>query len=144
MFFLLLLLLAWLLLNELAPLALLYGAKREHPMPWALIRRARFYSSEKLTGGIACSCVVGPYFIIMAHPRVYTERMDLVLAHEIGHCVLGHLRWRWLAQVTGAALLPWVQRRVAKFEGEANDWAFALMRRRENERTQHGSQILVP
>ena len=126
---LLFLLLMWLAVNELAPLALLRGARRKHPMPWCLLGRVLFYSSEKLTGGIACSCVVGPFYLVIAHPRVYAERMDLVLAHEVGHIKLGHLRWRWLAQVTGAALIPWVQRRVARFEGEANDFAFDLMRR---------------
>lgn len=124
-------LLFWLLLNELAPLALLRGAKRERPMPWCLLRRVRFYSSERLTGGIACSCRVGPIFLVVAHPRVYAERRrrDWVLAHEVGHIRLGHLYWRWLAQVSGAALLPAVRNRVASFEGEANDFATALMRR---------------
>ena len=127
---------AWLVFNWLAPLAILLYCK---PLglgriPGEILYRANAhrvsYYTARLDGGYAFSVWMGwrhavvldEAFMRHAPPVV----IRFVLAHELGHCALGHLRWRWACAVTGAILLPWVRRWLAHAEGEADAWAESL------------------
>ena len=77
-------------------------------------------------------------FSVIAWPRtvVVFDRASLsrqpawalrfLMAHELGHCALGHLAERWWYTVTGLALLPAVQRRLQRMEREADRYAERL------------------
>ena len=125
------LLAVWLVFNWLAPLAALRGAVRLSlgRIPGEIVQRAgaervEFYQAV-LDRGYAFSIWSWPHqfvvldrgFALHAHPA----QVRFVLAHELGHCALGHLRRRWLAAVTGAALCAPFRRRLVRGEEEAAD-----------------------
>lgn len=127
---------AWLVFNWLAPLSLTFfglplstGRLPGEILYMANAHRVRYYTA-KLRGGYAFSTWLGfshavflsEDFMRSAPPAV----VRFVLAHELGHCALGHLRWRWLCVVSGAILLPAVRRWLRRQEEDADAWAEAL------------------
>lgn len=126
----------WLLLNWLAPLTLLIDAKKMSlgRLPKELVdlsheQKITFYTG-KLTRGLGFSTSTWPrVFVVfdaefMRHCTPSLTRF--VIAHEIGHCVLGHLRERYLLTVSGFALLPAGKARLLAMENEADDYATKL------------------
>lgn len=127
----------WLGFNWLAPLATVSGAQKmsEGRIPAGLLRLARdyrvtFYTSE-LYRGPGFSAWVWPRHIIVldaAFLRTLTpEHSRFVIAHELGHVALGHLKIRWLCVVTGLIMLPGIKRRLdIDHESEADTVAERL------------------
>ena len=127
------LLACWLALNWLSPLATLAAADplSGGRVPAELLERARalrarFYVAN-LTRGPGFSAWVWPRYIIVLDrtflSRLTPEHVRFVMAHELGHVALGHLRWRCLAMTSGAALLPLVRRRLEAHEAAADAYA---------------------
>lgn len=130
----LLAIIAWLLLNWLAPRATIATAERMSParIPAELNVLAKelgveFYIAN-LARGYGFSAWSWPRTIVVfdrAFLRQCTpEFVRFVIAHEIGHCALDHLRKRWAYTVTLAVLLPLFRQRLRAFEDEADDYAF--------------------
>lgn len=130
------LLLLWLGFNWLAPFTLLIRAE---PMSAGRVASdlaiharaagARLYTARlEHPGG----------FSVLAWPLrlVIFDRDSLALtpawawrfliAHELGHCALGHLQARWLLTVTGLCLLPAGRRWLVEMEHEADAYAERL------------------
>lgn len=127
----LLLVLLWVAFNWAAPLTVLQEAQRVGlgRLPAEVIQRANavhvyFYYAE-LSRGTALSLwswpwqavVLNKQFMLTAHPA----QVRFVLAHELGHCALGHLRKRWLAAVCGIALLEAPRRWLTCGDEDAAD-----------------------
>lgn len=130
----------WLIFNFLAPLSLIRTAT---PMgigriPADILYRAnahkvRYYVDDLRAlnaNGFAFSTwlvfrhavVLDRNFLLHAPPEV----IRFVLAHELGHCALGHLRQRYFLTVTGLILFPAIRRWLATKEHEADAWAEKL------------------
>lgn len=89
----------------------------------------RFYTAELNDAG---------GFSVLAWPRMFVvfDRESLaqtpawalrfLVAHELGHCALGHLQARWLLTVSGLVLLPAAQRWLGEMEREADAYAERL------------------
>lgn len=124
----------WLAFNWAAPFATLVGATRISPgrLPAALLtsadaRRVRFYVADLPRGkrvGLGFSIWAPPFSVVVFDRRFFAHAsapmIRFVVAHELAHFSLGHHRLRWLAAVTGLALLPSVRRRLARTEDEAD------------------------
>lgn len=126
-------LVAWLLLNWLSPRATVLAAERMSParIPAELNAIAEelgveFYISN-LARGYGFSAWTWPRTIVVFDREFLRQCtpsfVRFVIGHELGHCVLGHLRRRWLYTVTLAVLLPAYRRRLEVFEDEADDYA---------------------
>lgn len=113
------LLIAWLLINEVSPLATVFFCKPLDPKLWVpLVARTkvtgiRFYQGHLLFGP-ACSMTCFHLQLVFLHTKVSTwftpTEIDAILAHEIGHQKLHHLRKRWLIIVTGLVMIPFFKR----------------------------------
>lgn len=127
---------AWLVFNWLAPLSLLafaepmsVGRLPKDILEKANAYRVRFYIG-KLPRSAALSSWLGWKHVVvmgrdfMAHAS--PAQVRFVLAHELGHCALGHLKRRWFCTVTGLALVPAVGRYLRAKEEEADAWAEEL------------------
>ena len=124
------LLAAWLLFNFLAPLSLLAFAQ---PMSLGRIpadileaakaHKVRFFDAH-LARGLAFSTWLGTSHAVVLNrsllERAYPAQIRFILAHELAHCQLGHLRLRWLLTVSGAILVPAVARWFRGKEEEAD------------------------
>lgn len=134
----------WLLFNWLAPLSVLAFAE---PLPLGRIpddilrkaqaHRVRYYVSDLVQAskepnmkGLAFSTWLGwKHAVVLDRSFLrgaYPSQIRFVLAHELGHCALGHLKKRWLATVTGLCLLPAVRAHLEHNEEEADAWAEKL------------------
>jgi Zn-dependent protease with chaperone function len=126
----------WVLFNFVAPFAVLKDAKRMTVanLPGEILYRAnaskvRYYRA-KLYGGAAFTVWSWPYkyivmsddFLKMAHPTA----IRFVLAHELGHVVLGHTFKKWLAIVLLIGLIPPVHRWIMRDEDRADEYAEQL------------------
>lgn len=85
-----------------------------------------FYTAQDLKG-YAFSCRLGFKRAVVVDETFYcfaqSQVVAFVMAHEIAHHVLGHVRFRWLCQFTFAYLIPAVRRALERTEDEANEWA---------------------
>ena len=129
-------LILWLIFNWLAPLSLLAFAERLSigRIPRNILDKANAYHVHYYVAklvrpgafttwlGWKHAVVIDRDFLQRAHP----SQIRFVLAHELGHCALGHMKVRWLCTVTGFALLPPVQRFLRRKEEEADDFAEKL------------------
>ena len=130
------LLILWLLFNWLAPLSLLATATRMSlgRIPKDILDRANAYHVHyyvaKLNGSAALSTWLGwKHAVVLDRDFLHHAspgRVRFVLAHELGHCALGHLKRRWLCTVTGLALLPVVSAYLRRKEEEADAYAETL------------------
>ena len=127
---------AWLVFNWLAPLATLTKAERMSGgrIPQGMLDagrrlRADFYLS-RLARGPGFSAWVWPRHIIVLDRAflgaLTPEHIRFVMAHELGHVALGHLRTRWLFVVSGLILLPAARRRLLAHEEEADEYAVRM------------------
>lgn len=91
--------------------------------------RVRYYRA-KLDRGFAFTVWSWPYRIVVINDDFLAlSRPDIirfVLAHELGHIVLGHSFARWISVVTGMALFPSVRRWLGRNEGDADEYAEQL------------------
>ncbi len=127
---------AWLIFNWLAPLSLLSYCQRisigripKNILDAADAHHVRFYVG-KLERSAAFSTWLGwRHAVVLDRDFMHSAPSDVVrfvLAHELGHCVLGHLRLRWLLTVTALAMLPSMRRYLDQKEGDADAYAEAL------------------
>lgn len=120
----------WLLFNCLAPLSLLAFAE---PMslgriPADILKAADAhkvkYFSANLVRGFAFTTWLGTSHAVVLSKRLleqgYPTQIRFILAHELAHCILGHLRLRWLLTVTGLCLVPPVAKWFRTKEEEAD------------------------
>jgi len=124
------LLFLWLMLNLLAPYAVLARSQRISigRLPAELLtlpvyRGVRFYMAE-LRGGYGFSVWAPPLNLVVFDKGFFAhaspQLIRYVIAHELSHFSLGHHRWRWFAIVSGAVLLPPVRKWLRKMEEEAD------------------------
>jgi Zn-dependent protease with chaperone function len=130
------LLLGWLLFNWLATYSLLLKAERMSVgrIPRDILDKAnayhvQYYVSDLIRRGALTTWLGWKYAVII--DRMYMRnatpaQFRFVLAHELGHCALGHMRARWLCTVSGLALIPAVQRYLKRKEDEADAFAEKL------------------
>lgn len=125
---------AWLLFNLVAPVALLRDAKRigrgrlpAELLAWVDARGVRFYTAPLVANKNhywGLSLWAPPFSVVIFDQDLFAQAspyvVRYVIAHELAHFSLGHHRWRWLAMVSGAALLPVVRRTLQRFEHEAD------------------------
>lgn len=126
----------WLVFNWLAPLSLLVFAERMSigRLPKNILDKARahhvhYYVSKLVQPGAFTTWLGWKYAVVIDRDflqRAYPSQIRFVLAHELGHCALGHMKLRWLCTVTGLCLLPPVQRFLARKEEEADEFAEKL------------------
>lgn len=80
--------------------------------------------------GVAYTAWLGNMHIVVIDQtflkRAQPAQIRFVLAHELAHCALGHVRQRWLAVVSGLVLLPFVRRKLKDLEDEADTYAETL------------------
>ena len=128
----------WLAFNWLAPLATIRDDRAERMssgrVPAGIFDagralRADFYLSN-LVRGPGFSAWVWPRHIVVLDraflSHLTPEHIRFVMAHELGHVALGHLKTRWLFVVSGAILLPAARRRLRTHEEEADEYATRL------------------
>lgn len=126
----------WLLFNWLAPFALLSRAERmsKGRLPSDLSSMARdlnvrIYTSKLYTSG-GFSVMAWPYKLVMfdreSLSRTPAWALRFLIAHELGHCALGHLHRRWWLTVTGITLLPTAQRYLQQMEKDADAFAAGI------------------
>lgn len=133
------LLVLWGLFNWLAPLAMLHFAERLSigRVPGDILVRGkahhvRFYVSGALgSRGCACSVWSGPFHAVIVSraflQAASADQIRFTLAHELGHCAMGHLRLRWLLVTTGLILLPFGRRMLERTESAADAYAESLV-----------------
>jgi len=127
---------AWIFFNWLAPWTLLAGAQ---PMSAGRIAPEIAAHARGLGVRLYVARLAAPGgFSVLAWPRqlVFFDHGSLartpawalrfLIAHELGHCALGHIRVRWLMTVTGLCLLPGARRRLRAMEREADAYAERL------------------
>ncbi len=123
----------WVLFNWAAPFAVLVGAERigrgrlpADLLTWGRDREVRFYVAQ-LSNGYGFSVWAPPWSVVVFDKDFFAQAspplVRFVIAHELAHFSLGHHRRRWFAVVSGAVLMPAVQRRLARMEGAADSWA---------------------
>ena len=123
----------WLVFNWAAPFAVLAQAERigrgrlpGELLTWSRDQKVRFYTA-RLSGGYGFSVWAPPWSVVVFDKDFFAQAspplVRFVVAHELAHFSLGHHRARWLAVVSGAALVPAVQRWLVRMEGEADAWA---------------------
>lgn len=127
---------AWLLFNWLATLSLLalaeplsIGRIPKDILDKANAYHVKYYTANLIQRGAITTWLGWRYAVII--DKLYIRnavpaQFRFVLAHELGHCALGHMRARWLATVTGLALLPAVDRYLKRKEDEADAFAEEL------------------
>lgn len=132
-----LLLLLWIALNMFSPLSIVTRAK---PMsigriPADILMRATtenvaYYTDDLLPRGWAYTVWLGNQYAVVIDQtflkRAQPSQVRFVLAHELGHCALGHIRLRWLAVVSGLVLVPWVRTKLKDLETQADGYAEQL------------------
>ena len=135
--FILVLAVAWVAFNLLASYAPLLLAERISPgrLPAELLARGEartmgFYVGKNRMS-YAFSCWVPPDRTIVVFDEAFFRRatpelLRFVIAHELGHAASNHHVWRWFAIVSGAAFFPFVRRRLARHEDEADAYATKL------------------
>lgn len=126
----------WIVFNWLAPFALL---PRSEPMSIgrispevaarAKVLGVRLYTARlEKPGGF--SVIAWPLTLVVFDKDSLSATPPwawrFLVAHELGHCALGHLRTRWLFTVTGLVLLPAARRRLLAMEREADAYAEQL------------------
>ena len=126
----------WVGFNFLAPLAFLAETQPLSPgrLCLATLTAARAghvtFRVGAVRRGYAFSTWIAPRYAVVIDRdflRVASPaQVRFVLAHELGHCVLGHLRFRWAAVLTGLVMVPAVRARFAQHETEANVYAMKL------------------
>lgn len=124
---------AWAVFNYFVPLTVLSFAQRMSigRIPADILRRANVHRVEyyvaNLARGYAFSIWLGWRHAVVLDKNFLRlgapAQIRFVLAHELGHCALGHLKLRWLAVVTGAMLLPCVRRWLKRLEDQADEFA---------------------
>ena len=132
----LVLIVAWLLFNWLAPLSLLANATRMSigRVPKDILDRANAYHVHyyvaKLNGPLALSTWLGwKYAVVLDRNFLQNARADqvrFVLAHELGHCALHHLQLRWLCTVLVLSWIPTVNAYLRRKEEDADAFAEEL------------------
>ena len=126
----------WVLANLAASYAPLALSERISPgrLPVELLargeaRRVRFYVGETVAS-YAFSAWAPPWTVVIFNRRFFAratpELLRFVVAHELGHAAAGHHILRWVAVVSGAALLPAVRRALARQEDSADAYATRL------------------
>ena len=126
----------WLLFNWAAPLASLYKAERlglgrlpADLLQWPPAKRIRFYLGD-LRHSYGFSVWMWPYTVVVFDRKFFSaasgDLIRFVVAHELGHARGKDHVQRWLAVVTGVALLPVMRRRFVKQELAADRYAIAL------------------
>jgi Zn-dependent protease with chaperone function len=129
-------LLLWFAFNLLAPWAVLAYSE---PMSMGRVPQRIAGVAREMDVRLYTSALDSPGgFSVLAWPRTIVvfdrdslarqpaDALRFLMAHELGHCALGHLVERWWYTVTGLALLPVVQRRLLSMEREADRYAEAL------------------
>lgn len=130
------LLAAWLLFNWLAPFSLLLNAERLSVgrIPRDILDKAdayhvQYYTANLLRRGAITTWLGWKYAVIIDKTYMRNAapaQFRYVMAHELGHCALGHTRSRWLATVTGACLIPPIKAFLQCKEDEADAFAEQL------------------
>ena len=126
----------WLAFNWLAPFAVLASAERmsagrvsETLAAEAARIGVRLYTA-KLDRAGGYSVLAWPMKLVVfdreSLARTPAWAWRFLIAHELGHCALGHLRERWLLTVSGLVLLPAARRRLQEMEREADAYAERL------------------
>lgn len=129
--------LLWVLFNWLAPLVIKFTATRMHigNVPPELLVKAsmnkvQFYRA-KLVQGYAFTVWCWPIRIVVIDEdflkRAPADMVRFVLAHELGHILLGHTFRRWFSVVTGLWLFKGVRDYLAKQEESADKFAEELV-----------------
>ncbi len=126
----------WVTFNWLAPWTLLVRAE---PMSLGRVSQdvaaraaqlgVRLYTQRLLRPG-GFSVLAWPQRIVVFDSASLAltpaPALRFLIAHELGHCALGHVGERWLLVVSGAILLPVARRRLVAMEREADAYAEAL------------------
>ena len=126
----------WVLFNLLAGYAPLLLAERISPgrLPAELLARGealrvRFYVGNNVKS-FAFNVWAPPYTAVVFDRTFFLnagpDMIRFVVAHELGHAHWNHHIKRWLAVVTGAALLPSVRAAFLRQEQSADHYAVAL------------------
>lgn len=127
----------WAIFNWLAPLSILafaqplsYGRIPAEIMFHANAKRVKYYVVANLARGYAFSTWLGWRHAVVLNKDFMQygspSQIRFVLAHELGHCALGHLKMRWLCVVTGAILLPQVRAYLKRQEDDADKYGEEL------------------
>lgn len=129
-------LVAWLIFNWLAPLSLLAFAERMSVgrIPKNILDKANayhvhYYIAKLVRPGAFTTWLGWKHAVVFDRDflqRAYPDQIRFVLAHELGHCALGHMKRRWFCTVTGLALLPAVRVYLEGKEEEADAFAEKL------------------
>lgn len=125
------------MLNWLSPLATLRGAQELSGgrVPAEILKLARSLGAtlylHDLTRGPGFSAWVAGRGHLIVLDRTFVskltpEHIRFVMAHELGHVALGHLKVRWLLVTSGAILLPAARRVLKHHEEEADSFAERL------------------
>ncbi len=133
---LLILVALWVVFNWLAPFSLL---RRSERMSAGRVPSALAHEAQRVGARLYISHLTKPGgFSVLAWPMklIVFDRDSLALtpawawrfliAHEIGHCALGHLWKRWALTVTGLVLLPCAGWWLNEMEREADAYAERL------------------
>lgn len=126
----------WLLFNWLAPLSLLAFAERMSVgrIPKNILDKAdayhvHYYVARLVRPGAFTTWLGWKHAVVLDRDflqKAFPSQVRFVLAHELGHCALGHLKRRWFCTVTGLALLPAVREYLKGKEEEADIFAEKL------------------
>lgn len=134
---LLVLLLLWILFNWLSPLALLAFSQRMSigRIPGEILARANkhnvsYYIANLSSRGYAfTTCLGWRYAVVLDRAflqQAQPAQIRFVLAHELGHCALGHVKLKIICVTTGLILLPFVRDRLKELEEAADEFASNL------------------
>jgi Zn-dependent protease with chaperone function len=129
---LLVLFVLWVLFNLLAGYAPLMLAERISPgrLPADLLNeknaRVRFYVGENVRS-YAFNVWAPPYTAVVFDRRFFQnaspDLLRFVIAHELGHAKMKHHIQRWIAIVSGLALIPAVRQQFVRQEQDADLYA---------------------
>ncbi len=127
----------WLVFNWLAPFSLLLlrsECMSAGRVPSALMQEARRVGAHLYTARLdkpgGFSVLAWPWKLIVFDRDTLSLTpawaWRFLIAHEIGHCALGHLYVRWFLTVTGLILLPCAGWWLNEMEREADVYAERL------------------